>query len=67
MLWRNLTKKDSAENAKYEINKLFKVFFGRSGSGLFRIGSGFSADPDPEKTGYEAQTILQLGKCKSQS
>ena len=50
--WSNLTKKDSVENAKYEIKKIstfthiFRTFFHGSGSGFFRIGSGFSADPD---------------------
>ena len=50
--WRNLTKTDNVESDKYEINKFstctfsFRTFF--NGSGFFRIGSGFSADPDPD-------------------
>ena len=50
--WRSLTKKDSVESAKYEINKfstctysfkLLRTFFSWTWirSGFFRIGSGF--------------------------
>ena len=54
--WRNLTKKDSVESAKYKINKFsnctfsFTVgpFFMDPDTDFYRIGSGFSADPDPD-------------------
>ena len=49
-----MTKRDSVESAKYEINKFFyfylqfwDVFFHGFGSGFFS-GSGFSADHDPD-------------------
>ena len=57
--WRSLTKKDSVERARYEIPAkiffyLYPLVLGRlfqgSGSGFFRIGAGFSADPDSEKS-----------------
>ena len=54
--WSNLNKKNSVESARYEIRKFLLVFtvLGRfflhgSGSGFFRIRSGFSADPDPDR------------------
>ena len=54
--WRNLTKKDSVESAKYKINKFSTCTFSFTGGPFFmdpdtdfyRIGSGFSADPDPD-------------------
>ena len=51
--WSNLTKKDSVESAKYEIQffSTFTPVLGRffHRSGFFRIGSGFLADPYSEK------------------
>ena len=48
----SLTKKDSVKTVKYNIffyfYPSFKTFFHGSGSGFFRIGSGFLADPDPD-------------------
>ena len=61
MFWRNLTKKDSGESAKYEIQFFllllqFMTFFSRIRIRIFpdrirnfgRSGSGFWADPYPD-------------------
>ena len=52
--WKSLTKKDSVESAKYEIQffSTFTPVLGRffHRSGFFRIGSGLrekKSDPDP--------------------
>ena len=51
--WRNITIKDSVESAKYEIKKVFYLYLHTvhffSWLRIFRIGSGFLANPDPEK------------------
>ena len=52
--WRSLTKKDSVESAKYDIQifssrtSVFGRFFHGSGSSFFRIGSGLLVNPDTD-------------------
>ena len=71
--WRSLTKKYSVESAKYEIQFLctltpvLRRFFHGSGSRVFRIGSGFLANPnlekktDPDSGGGEKNRSETLG------
>ena len=66
--WRNLTKKDSVESAKYEINNFSTctyIFL----NVFYRSGSGFLADPDSDKkvrsgSGKKVQ-IQNIGKFKA--
>ena len=39
---------DMKYNTFFNFNSSFRTFFHVSGSGFFRIGSGFVADPDPD-------------------
>ena len=48
-------------NTFFNFNSSFKTFFHVSGSGFFRIGSGFVADPDPDPDSEE-KADPDLGK-----